>query len=481
MHIARRSLRGLAFMSASTLVNMLIGFFGGIVLARLLAPTDFGVFALASSVSLLIDLRAKFYLGQKYLSDPSATSETLDTLFTLDTILSALSLVLVLAAALVAALVFQRVDLALSLAVLGLLNQLTPLTSAINLSIEKEVSFGRVAFIQSIVGVAQFSTNLIGALAGLGLWSLLLGLAVSNILNVVLYLCIAPRVPRWRLNALECRAYLHYGIKYGLVFVTSGTILQQFDNVVVGVAGGVTALGYYDRAYRTSLWPSLLVSAALSRISLPTYTKVQNDPARLSKAFALVLWATFTLATPVMLIFFATANDLVLTLYGEKWLPVVPILQALAAFALGRMLLDDLISIMLATQRPGQLARLVFVQALVMMALIIPFTHFYGAVGAALSVGIAFMLSAGFLLYFAHKHLRISLWRSAGLPLLNNLLAIIIFLYVRPLLPTAEWAPTLRLIVESCSLLGLYVAISLMSSGQTIAGNMRYLARVARG
>ena len=481
MHIAKRALRGLAFMGVSSLVNLLIGFFGGIVLARLLAPTDFGVFALASSVSLLIDLRVKFTLGQKYLSDPSATSETLDTLFTLETILSALSLVLLLAAALVAALVFQRLDLALSLAVMGLLNQLTPLTSAIGLSIEKEVAFGRVAFIQSAVGITQFSTSLVGALAGLGLWSLLLGLAVSSLLNLILFVRVAPRLPHWQLNPKLARVYLHYGAKYGVVFVTSVIILQQFDNLVVGVAGGATSLGYYDRAYRTSLWPALLVSAALSRISLPTYTKVQADPARLSKAFALVLWATLTLATPVMLIFFATANDLVLTLYGEKWLPVVPVLQALAAFALGRILLDDLISIMLATQRPGHLARLVFIQALVMMALIIPFTHFYGAVGAALSVGIAFMLSAGYLLYFAHRHLRISLWRSAGVPLLNNLLTIIIFLYVRPLLPTAEWAPALRLVVECCGLLGLYVAISLLSSGQTIAGYMRYLARAARG
>ena len=308
----------------------------------------------------------------------------LDTLFTLDTILSVLSLVLVLAAALVAALVFQRVDLALSLSVLGLLNLSTPLTSAISLSIEKEVSFGRIAVIQSAIGTTQFTVNLVGALSGLGLWSLLLGMAASNIVNVVLCLRVAPRLPHLRLNPQMARAYLHYGLKYGLVFITSATILQQFDNLVVGVASGATVLGYYDRAYRTSLWPALLVSAALSRISLPTYTKVQGDPARLAKAFALVLWATFTLATPVLLIFVATANDLVLTLYGERWLSVVPILQALAAFALGRMLLDDLISIMLATQRPGQLARLVFIQALVMMALIIPFAHYYGAVGAAL-------------------------------------------------------------------------------------------------
>lgn len=479
MSLANRSIRGLLYVSLSTLTSILSGFVVGILMARLLSPKDFGVFALAMTIAQFVDLRSKFYLGPYFIRDQSAGWEAWNTLFSLETLLSGASLALVVAAAAGAALL-QQFELAVCLAAVGVLGLAAPAISAINLSIEKEVLFGRVALIQTVVGLAQSLTALGAALIGWGLWSLLLGQAVNTALSLLLYLRAAPRRPRWQLDRRLAREYLTYGVKYGLVFVTASVVVVQFDTLIVGVLGGTAAAGFYDRAYRTSLWPALLVSAAMSRISLPTYSKLQSDPPRLRRAFGLALWLVLTLTMPLGLYIALTAPDLVAVLYTDKWLPAVPILQMLAAFAVLRPLWDDLISILLATGRPGQMARVVFYQALAMVLLAVPLTAWLGGVGTAAAVGGVFSLSAGFLLYFAHRHLQVNLWEAAGWPALCNLLALGAYLGLRPMI-TALHLPTLWQWVALTALwFSLYGAISLLLRGRNLLEQLRYLLRAAR-
>jgi O-antigen/teichoic acid export membrane protein len=480
MSLASRSVRGAIFLSASTISNILIGFVGGIALARLLAPNDFGTFGLAVALIIFVDIRNKLQLDQKYLRDQDDSSDHFNTFFTLNLALAGITFLLLVVLAL-GAVVLGRLDLAMCIIVIGLVDLLEPFSTAVRLSIEKQVAFGRVALIQSATNLTQFATTLIGAIAGLQLWSLPLGFAAGSMLNFILFVRIAPRRPVLHLDRTLARDFLAYGLKYGLVWASSSVVLTQADNLAVGLIGGTAALGFYDRAYRTSLWPTLLVSASLGRISMPTYSRLQDDLPRLGKAFSLVLWTVLTLTTPIALLFLVTAPELVPVIYGDKWLPSVPMLQILAAFAMFRPLWDDLTSVLVATKRPGQMARLAFIQAIVLIVLILPLTWLFGGIGAAVSVGLAFMISAGFLLYFGRVHLKISLMDSAGRPLINSVLTLISYGAMRAILPIGELSPLLRLISEASLMLGLYALISLVMSGRVIRQRLHYIYQLARG
>lgn len=480
MTLATRTARSAVFLSASSISNIIIGFFGGIVLARLLAPNDFGTFALATTLNSFADLRGKLQLDQKFLRDQNDTPAFLDTFFSVSLGLSILSLILMLIPAAVVS-VLNRQDLAICLLVIAGLSTLDPLASSIRLAIEKEVNFNRIALIQSAVAICQFVITLICALVGFGLWSLLAGTASNILLNVLLFWRAGQRRPRLRIDAALARELMAYGVKYGLVYATSSVVLTQFDNFIVGLMSGTYQLGFYDRAYRTALWPNLLLAASLSRITLPAYSKLQDDPVRLRKAFSLVLWILLTCATPIALLFALTAPDFVQFVYGEKWLPAVPILQVLAAFALLQPLAADLVSILVATGRPGQMARLVFWQAAVLVLLAIPLTKLYAGVGTAASVVTAYLISTAFLLYFAHAVMKISLVDTVAHPLVNNLLALVGYLLIRVWLPLDHLPLALRFITESILLGGLYIASSLLISRHIVWNNVRFLAQVVRG
>ncbi|MBI3733750.1 MAG: oligosaccharide flippase family protein [Chloroflexi bacterium] len=462
-------------------MNIGLGFFGGIILARLLAPDDFGTFALALSLYALFDVRSKLQLEQKFLRDRENPLAQFLTFFSLNLSLSGASLILAILAALVAV-ALQRADLAGCLVIVGLVNVADSASASVRLSIEKEIAFGRVALIQSLSSLVQFTTTAAGAIVGLGLWSLPWGLAAGTLVSLVIFLRIAPHRPRFGLNPPLARGFLAYGARYGLVFTTATTILTQCDNLIVALFGGTGALGFYDRAYRTALWPTVLISTAIARISLPTYAKLQDDQARFSKAVSLVLWVVMTCATPIAIIFVVTAPDLVPALYGAQWTPSIPILQALAAFALFRTLWEDTVSLLVATGRSGLLARLAMGQAVILILIAIPLTYALGPLGTAISVGLVFLIPAIFLFLAVRVWLNVNLGEAVFVPILNNLLMLALYLVIRPQLPLDQGVATwLRWGIEAALAVGLYALVSLAISRQTIIGRARYIIQLARG
>jgi O-antigen/teichoic acid export membrane protein len=480
MSLASRSTRGALFLGVSTFANILVGFLGGIILARLLEPNDFGTFALAITLYAFVDVRVKLQLEQKFLRDQDERVEFLNTFFTVNLGLAVLSFVMMFIAAL-GAVILSRPDLAVCLGIIGGLGLFDALSATIRLSIEKRVAFRAISFTQTLASLSQFGVTLLCAWLGWGLWSLLTGMVVGSFLTLIVFLRVAPRRPRVRLDRALGAEFIAYGIKYGWVYAVSAIVLTQFDNFIIGLLGGTFILGFYDRAYRTALWPTLLVSSALGRISLPTYSQLQDDPARLGKAFSMVLWTVLTLTTPLALVLLVTAPDLVVTLYGAKWLPSVPVLQVLAAFSMFRPLWDDMVSVLVATRRPGQMARLVFIQACVLITLAVPLTWFWGAVGTAASVGVAFLISAGFLLHFGKTVLHVNLMQSAVKPLLNSALALILFPGFTRILPLDAAPEWLRFFSLAGSILVLYALVSWMLSRHEIVERTRYIYSLVRG
>jgi O-antigen/teichoic acid export membrane protein len=487
MNLSSRSVRAAILLGSGSALNVVIGFISGLVLARLLGPNDFGTFTLAITIVAFVDIRGKLQLDQKFLREPGNDSDYFDTFFALNVGLSVLSFCFLLIVSVVIV-ILNRVDLAMSVAVIALVGLIDPITTVVRLSIEKQVAFGRVSAILTVVSVGQFGTSLMAAAAGMGLWSLLLGLLAGALINLTLFLWIAPRRPKLIMHRMIAREFIAYGLKYGLLFSFSAIALTYFDNLIVGLVAGTYVLGFYNRGYGTALWPNLLISAALTRISLLTYSQLQPDPARFAKAVSLVLWVLLTFTTPLGIFFLVNAPELIPTLYGVKWLPSVPIFQILAAFAILRPLWDEMISLLIATKRPGQMARLVFIQAAVLVLLSIPLTMAFGAIGTAISVVIAFGISAVFLLYFVRTQLRLELWESVTRPLLNNCLAAIAYMTLRMIMPLdslvgsmGQYAPWARLAIEGAILMTVYSVISLLTSRDAILANIRYLAIAARG
>jgi len=403
--LAYRAVRGGIWVTLSTWWVIGFGFAVNIVLTRLLAPEAFGVFSLAMFFAQVLRVQPRLGLGYAYGQYPCSDGQTLGTFVTIDLGAAAAGLALVAAAAPVLLSVGYDALTVRAALLLGASVAVESVTATGIALLEKELRFGQVSVIQAVGFPLSYAPAVWLALRGGGVWSLVAQNTTYSVLCLIgvtaVLVAARSRLRRdgWRFSGGLARHLLRFGAGVGLGLL-GVTLLTQLDNLLVGSLMGVAVLGYYDRAYRTAQWPGTLLNGLIARTGFYTYARLQDDAARLDRALRMMVWLIAALALPVALAVFAAAPDLLVLLYGERWLPSAPYLRLLALAAGVRPLVDNANTLFAAVGKPWLAARLNGIQVGVLALAGLPLVWRFGAVGACLAVTLA--ASVGLFLVLRH-------------------------------------------------------------------------------
>mgnify|MGYP005846467243 CR=1 FL=1 len=421
---AGRAVRGAAFVLASSYTNMGMGFVATVVLTRLLAPEDFGTVALAAFLFGLLDLRTKLGLDYAFMHRQPTTDELVASHLSLQLSLSVLGLLLAVSVRpLLAAWGYgaEVGHVVLALAGVGAL-EASGMTARDLL--EKDLRFGRSTAVVTGALACSYLISILLAWKGFGYWSLVAGNAANVGLGAAGFWLLAGR----RVRLAVSRPMIVWLLKYGAgIFLGSyaAIFVLQFDNFLVGTLVSVATLGYYERAYKIAQWPTGLVTHIVARVSLPFYAQLQDDPARLSRAFGMTLWLIATVALPLALAIFATAPDFVRLLFGENWLPSALYLRFLVVYSVIRPLLDDAGALFVATGHPRKEAAVRVTQAVALILAASPLTLLYGAPGTAIGVGVAFLVGLAVTYRYVVRLIPLPLWQTLRGPALSTVVTLV--------------------------------------------------------
>ncbi|MBM3129715.1 MAG: hypothetical protein FJ009_13950 [Chloroflexi bacterium] len=482
MTIAYRALRGTAFVLVSSYTNMALGIVYGILIARILDPEHFGIFALALFFFTLFDVRGKLGLEYAFIHRQPTTDELFTTHFTLQIAASAITLALmILVAAVVSQLNYPAVIAPLMIALAGALIIEAVGTSA-RAALEKELAFARSTVVVTSALFLSYVAALVLALAGLTYWALFGQVIVNALIGALGFGWAYRRMTRGaRLRFRFDRALARWMLRYGAVMslgAIATVLLLQFDNFLVGTFVGATALGFYALAYKVAQWPTGLVTHIVARVSLPTYAKLQDDRARLAKAFEMSLWLILTVALPLALALFVAAPDFLILLYGEKWLPSAILLRFLVGYAVLRPLLDDTGALFTAIGKPERITTVLVVQALALIVIGTPLTMGWGAMGAAIAVGIAFVVGIALTYRFVARALPIDLARVFAPAVFASIGSVALYLLVMRAFDLNALPLFARVIVKGLLATGFYGALMLLCERGAFFARLAYIARV---
>lgn len=459
-------MRGGAAVALASYFLFGFGFLSNLVLTRLLSPADFGNFALGMFFFALFNLRPKLGVEQafaRHVTNDGAASGTFAAL-TITTGIASFVLTLI-AAPLLFALGYSQavVILTLGLATVGMMDSVMGIAWV---QLDKALLFTRVSLVTTIAFPLSYLPAFYLAFRGYGYWALLAqNLAYSLLLLIGLWFTARRVLPqiwkqRWSFSRLLAGQFLRFGVFVGLATIFA-TLVYQFDNFLVGTFVNVETLGYYDRAYRIAQWSSILVGSVLTRTAFYAYSRLQNDLVRLTKTAMMSLWIVTTIAVPIALAIFVCADDLVLFLFGEKWLPSAPLLKFLVAYSILRPLLDDASSLFIAVGHPRRTTLVVVFQAIALMVAATPLTFQFGAIGTAIGVGIAFVVGLAVTYYFVRRTLpNLSLRDAFLVPLVATILTLALALGGLTWLGQLSLPLFLQLALKSALTVGLYLGIT---------------------
>lgn len=326
-----------------SLLNNMLGRAGtmlaGIVLARLLVPEDYGVFAVA-----LVVLNALLSMNElgvslaivRWPGDVRRVAPTVATLALVSS-LTLYALCFALAPAVASSLNAPEATGVLRLLCLSVL---LDAVSAVPSGFLTREFRQRQRLVADLLGLTVSTSLSIGlAVAGFGAWSLAWGALAGSLVVAVAVLRCSPYRLRFGFDQREVRPLLAFGAP----LAGSSLLLFAMLNaayVVVGVSLDTTALGLYLLAFNLSSWPVNMLSTAVRRVSLAGFSRLQDDPVALRAGFvrSCTLLAAATL--PICLLLGLLAEPLIRVVYGDRWSGAAPALAFLAVVAALRVILE---------------------------------------------------------------------------------------------------------------------------------------------
>ena len=403
MTLKSRALSATLWSGADILMRQGLQFGISIALARLLSPEEFGTIALlylfTGIAGAFVDSGFSSALIQR--QDITHTDESTVFWFNL-----AIGFLVALSLWAAAPLIAKFFALPVLLPLTGLLALnifLSALGSIHGTLLTKHLNFR----VQMKIGV--FANLISGAIAitmacyGFGVWALAAQTVVATSLTTLLLWCLSP----WRPALVFSKNSVSGLFAFGGYMLASGLldiIYNRAYTLLIGHFFGVRELGFYNRADGTKQLPVGVLTSILSRVALPVFSKAAQDKTQLRRGVQLALRGMMLINVPMMLGIAATAEPLVLTLFGTQWLPAVPFLQVLSLGAVLWPLHVINLNVLMAQGHSHLFFRLEVIKKILGTALLVAGT-FYGVMGIAWSQVIfgvlAFIINA----YYSHLFL----------------------------------------------------------------------------
>jgi lipopolysaccharide exporter len=382
--LSTRVRRGALWTVISTLVLRLSGILLTAVIAHILAPRDFGIFAVASTayaiVSSIGELGVTSCLIRADL-DIDALAPTVATIsFATNAALAAAMTVFArpIAVALGSAAAANPIRV-MALAVIFVGIFAVP-TAQLTRDFKQDKLFlaNIIGFVPSTVVLILLARSGSGAMAFA--WSRVVGqFTVGCVLAVSAGRTYRPGLRRSALSVI---------LKFGLPLAGANLInyiLLNVDYALIGHLLGAVSLGIYVLAFNVASWPASLLGAVINNVSMPAFSRVKHDAQLLNDAIPKALRAVSLVALPMCGLTIVLARPLVLTMYGGKWALSANVLSVLALYGAVSIICTLFANILAGMGR----ANILLTVQLIWLAALVPAmalgVHIHGIIGAGVA------------------------------------------------------------------------------------------------
>lgn len=382
--IARAATRAIGWSFLGLAASRLVTLAGLAALARLLAPADFGLLAFALVSIAYVETISDLGVGAALVYWPSRTADAAQVAFVLNVALAGVWLALTIALAAPVAAFFGSPQGEAILRALAWSFPIRALGATHDALCQKGLRFR--ARIVPEVGQAAVKAvlSVVLATAGFGVWSLVWGHLLGLVAWMLLLWAVVPWRPRRHWPAGLLGPMLGYG--RGVVAVNFlAAVTHHADLVIVGRMLGATALGFYQMAGKVPEMTIIVLVWVTSRVLFPAFSRMRAEGQAVGEAYLAALRYVSIVSVPAAVGLAVLGEPLVLTVFGETWRPAAPVLRALAVYAGVRSLSTPAGDVLKALGRPGLLAALSALRALVLVPSLIASARF-GAVFVAMAL-----------------------------------------------------------------------------------------------
>jgi O-antigen/teichoic acid export membrane protein len=383
--LARRVLRSA---SALTLRQVFVGVAnvaGGVLLARLLSPAEFGAFAMLSIlISMFLVVAGPGVAAELVRREAEPDPSTQAAVFTVQL---AVSFALALAIWMLAPWLVDRFGLGPSAGAAFRLAALAGLVTTFavmpQVHLERELAFDRLAIVEVAQAIAFNGVAIVMAWSGYGLASIGFAYLVKHSLGAAVAHWLAPWAVRLRWDWPRTAGVLRFGVPYqGAAFVS--ILKDSITPIAAGLIVGVAEVGFLTWASMFASY-AVLALVILQRIYMPTFARLQSSPELLRGFVEHTIWAANAVMAPISLVLLVHAEAITRIVFGEKWLVALPLFYLFWGANLVVPTVTPVLGLLNATGRSKLTFAFNFMWTGLTWAIGLPLLYVVGAIGLAIA------------------------------------------------------------------------------------------------
>lgn len=315
--------------SGTQILGQLIAWASTFLVIRILTPADYGLFAMTSVVLVLLNIVNGYGLANAVIQKESVDRRTLAQLFGMLILLNGTLALIQLALAPLAAAYYRQPMVASLLQVQALLYLTTPPIALAYAVLSREMDFRHQAQVNLVSALAGAGAALGGALAGLGVWTLVLAPITLFAVRAVGMTIAARTFLLPRFDFRDAGSIARYGALVGASQIF-WFLQTQADIFLGGRALTPAALGLYTTAlFLTQMFVTKFVPP-INEVAFSAYARIHREAQGVAGPFLRAVRTIFLLCLPFYAGMAVTAEPLVHVVLGEKWLGTAPIIRTLA-------------------------------------------------------------------------------------------------------------------------------------------------------
>lgn len=448
-------------MGGGQLFRQVLSVVTNVLLARLLSPEDFGLFALAFVVILVGESISSFGLGSAIIQRGERSEKVLSTAFWVSLIIGLTVGSLVIAVAPFFAKFYENSNIEVLIYPLALNLVLSSSLVIPHTLLSQNLNFKDITTAQVIGSIFSSIVALTMAFSGAEVWALVAQPVAGTFCTGLLYFYYSKWLPIFRMKYSDVEDLIQFSFNLFVGGIIS-TIGKNLHSFILGKKFDVASLGLYNMASTMTGIIIFQVSSVFVKVLFPALSAIKDDIARFQgmwlKTSSIIAFISF----PAMAGMFAVAPDLVPVVFGEQWVDATVLLQISCMNVAIHSVLTTSGTVLMAKGKSGILLLVNSISA--------------PAAGLALWLGSDFGLEAAAVCYitvnisvnaitcaFACKEIQLGLWKYLRelLPWVVCAVAMSVSVVsVRELL--MEFAPELRLffcVLAGMALYGLMLVV----------------------
>ncbi len=298
----------------------------GIILARLLMPSDFGLVGMLAIFIAISNVFINSGMAKALIQKKDCTDIDYSTAFVSNIVIALTIYAILFVTAPLIAKFYHEPILKILTRVLALNFVLGAFNIVQRAKMMSKVDFKSLAKIRVTSVIVGGIVGVVMAYCGCGVWSLVGQTLSTTSILIVLFPLHSKWKPSFRFSKESFKSLFGFGYKLMITGVYS-VIMNNISTMVIGRAYQSNQLGFYTRASQFSSLIAFTVNDVLGTVTFPVLSHLQDDTKHMVSVYRKSLFFTAMIIFPIMVLCALLARPIVIILLTEKWLPCVTLMQ----------------------------------------------------------------------------------------------------------------------------------------------------------